>query len=344
MEKKFNINAKWIAFVAVFSAMCAVLYLIQIPLPIFPTFLKIHISDLPALIAGFSMGPFAGLIVTTAKFLLEFIDGTDTAGVGELANFLNGLAFVLPSALFYKKNKTLKNAIFALFLGAVCSTAVACIINRLFLIKAYTYFYAKGNFDAIVGMCKVLYPNINQDNFYTYYIFCACLPFNFLRVTIVGVITFLVYKPISKTLSKIYFYNNSSQEEGLISRSESQTLQIAREYAKTLKSGDIVLLKGDLGAGKTTFTKGIAQELGIEESITSPTYAYMNEYQDKLYHFDCYRLSCGEDAEALGLTEYFYAGGICVIEWSENITSVLPENCKEVTITNIGKTNRRIKL
>ena len=343
MEKKYSINAKWIAFVAVFSALCAVLYLIQIPLPIFPTFLKIHFSDLPALIAGFSMGPFAGLVVTTAKFLLEFIDGTDTAGVGEIANFLNGLAFVLPSALFYKRNKTLKNAIFALLIGAISSTAVACIINRLFLIKAYTHFYAKGNFDAIVGMCKSLYPNINSDNFYLYYIFCACLPFNFLRVILVSVITFFVYKPISLTLNKIYFYSYASQQKGIISRSDSQTLQIAREYAKTLKSGDIVLLKGDLGAGKTTFTKGIAQELGITESITSPTYAYMNEYADKLYHFDCYRLSCGEDAEALGLTEYFYAGGICVIEWSENITSVLPKNCKQVTITNIGKNKRRIE-
>ena len=84
--------------------------------------------------------------------------------------------------------------------------------------------------------------------------------------------------------------------------------------------------------------------MGIKQSITSPTYAYMNDYDGKLFHFDCYRLSCGEDAEALGLTEYFYANGICVIEWSENIASVLPKGCKEVKIANIGKHKRRIEL
>ena len=78
--------------------------------------------------------------------------------------------------------------------------------------------------------------------------------------------------------------------------------------------------------------KGLAKGLGIDEEVTSPTYAYMNDYDGILYHYDCYRLSSGEDAEALGLTDYFYAGGICVIEWSQNISSVLPKNCKTVQI------------
>ena len=129
-----------------------------------------------------------------------------------------------------------------------------------------------------------------------------------------------------------------------ISNSAKQTIKIATDYAKTLTGGDIVLLNGDLGAGKTTFTKGLAIGLGVEQTITSPTYAYMNDYDSKLYHYDCYRLSSGEDAEALGLTEYFYAGGVCVIEWSENIKSVLPKNCKVVTITTEGKNKRRIEL
>ena len=129
-----------------------------------------------------------------------------------------------------------------------------------------------------------------------------------------------------------------------ISKSAEQTIAIAKEYAKTLRPNDVVLLGGDLGAGKTTFTKGIALGLGITDSITSPTYAYMNDYNGKLFHFDCYRLTSGEDAEGLGLTDYFYANGICVIEWSENIASVLPENCKRVNITTISKNKRRIEL
>ena len=127
-----------------------------------------------------------------------------------------------------------------------------------------------------------------------------------------------------------------------ISKSVKQTLKIATNYAKTLKSGDVVLLKGEMGAGKTLFTQGLAKGLGICEQITSPTYAYMNDYDGKLYHYDCYRLSCGEDAEALGLTDYFYLDGICVIEWSENIASVLPKNCKVVKIEKIDQKSRKI--
>ena len=99
-----------------------------------------------------------------------------------------------------------------------------------------------------------------------------------------------------------------------------------------------------MGAGKTVFAKGVAKGLGIEDEVTSPTYAYMNDYDGILYHYDCYRLSCGEQALALGLTDYFDAGGICLIEWSENISSVLPEKVKTVTIEDVGEGKRRITL
>ena len=127
-----------------------------------------------------------------------------------------------------------------------------------------------------------------------------------------------------------------------ISNSVKQTLKIAENFAKTLKPNDVVLLSGDMGAGKTAFTKGLAKGLNINCEITSPTYAYMNDYDGKLYHYDCYRLSSGEDAEALGLTDYFYQGGICVIEWSENIASVLPKNTITVKIEKLGEKSRKI--
>ena len=127
-----------------------------------------------------------------------------------------------------------------------------------------------------------------------------------------------------------------------LSKSVKDTLKIAESYAKTLKKGDVVLLNGEMGAGKTAFTKGLAKGLNIKDEITSPTYAYMNDYGGKLYHYDCYRLSSGEDAEALGLTDYFYGKGVCLIEWSQNIADVLPENCKRVKIEKIGDEQRRI--
>ena len=122
----------------------------------------------------------------------------------------------------------------------------------------------------------------------------------------------------------------------IITHSKEETVKFAEEYGKTLKKGDVVLLKGEMGAGKTVFTKGVALSLGIKSEVTSPTYAYLNDYDGKLFHYDCYRLSSGEDAEALGLTEYFDSDGICLIEWSENIVDVLPENAKVVKIEDFG--------
>ena len=127
-----------------------------------------------------------------------------------------------------------------------------------------------------------------------------------------------------------------------ITKSCEETIKFAEEHGKTLRGGDVLLLDGDMGAGKTVFTKGIALALGISDEITSPTYAYLNDYDGKLYHYDCYRLSSGEDAEALGLTEYFYGNGVCVVEWSENIADVLPDNCKRVKIEKIDLNTRKI--
>ncbi|MBE5749500.1 MAG: tRNA (adenosine(37)-N6)-threonylcarbamoyltransferase complex ATPase subunit type 1 TsaE [Clostridiales bacterium] len=128
-----------------------------------------------------------------------------------------------------------------------------------------------------------------------------------------------------------------------ISNSQKQTEDIAFEYAKTLKKGDVVILEGDLGAGKTAFVKGVAKYFGLD-GVTSPTYAYLNVYGEFIYHYDCYRLSCGEDAERLGLTDYFNGDNICLIEWAENIEDALPSSVKKVTILKTAEEERRIIL
>ena len=127
-----------------------------------------------------------------------------------------------------------------------------------------------------------------------------------------------------------------------ISRSAEQTVDFAREYASSLKGGDVVLLNGEMGAGKTVFAKGVALGLGIDDEILSPTYAYMNDYGGKLYHYDCYRLSSGAQAEGLGLVDYFYGDGVCLVEWAQDIADVLPENCKTVTIEKLDDGVRKI--
>lgn len=129
-----------------------------------------------------------------------------------------------------------------------------------------------------------------------------------------------------------------------VTNSAEETIEIGKSFAEKLNKGAVVLLAGEMGAGKTVFVKGMAQGLGIKSLITSPTYAYMNDYDGILYHYDCYRLTSGEDAESLGLTDYFYAGGICVVEWSENIADVIPNGAIRVTIEKTGETQRSIEI
>ena len=119
-----------------------------------------------------------------------------------------------------------------------------------------------------------------------------------------------------------------------LSRSEADTLVWAENYAKTLRAGDVVLLGGEMGAGKTVIAKGIAKGLGIREEVTSPTYAYINAYSDRLFHFDCYRIADAGHALTLGFADYFEAG--------ENIAEILPPHCKRVDIVKRGEEEREI--
>ena len=128
-----------------------------------------------------------------------------------------------------------------------------------------------------------------------------------------------------------------------ISHSEEETLRWAEEYAKTLRAGDVVLLEGEMGAGKTAIAKGIAAGLDISAEVTSPTYAYINSYGDRLFHFDCYRVEDEAQAERLGFSEYFELGGICLVEWSDHIAGLLPPHCKTVTVKKVGETVREIE-
>ena len=137
------------------------------------------------------------------------------------------------------------------------------------------------------------------------------------------------------------FYNKAMKK--IITKTREETEAFACEYAKTLRAGDIVLLDGDMGAGKTVFSKGVAKGLGIEEEVTSPTYAYMNDYDGRLFHYDCYRIESVAQAENLGLADYFDMGGICLIEWAQNIAPLLPRKVKRVIIRKLSENEREIE-
>ncbi len=130
-----------------------------------------------------------------------------------------------------------------------------------------------------------------------------------------------------------------------ICKNLEDTKALAYEFVKNLKGGEVVILQGDLGAGKTTFTQSVAKALGIKEPVTSPTFTLMNLYVGdklKLYHFDMYRIEDIDEILETGLTEYFgNLDAVCFVEWAENIKPLLPKKLVKISITKLGETERK---
>lgn len=132
----------------------------------------------------------------------------------------------------------------------------------------------------------------------------------------------------------------------IVSNDPQETIETAARFARHLKKGDIVLLQGDLGAGKTTFTKGLAKGLGIKiNDVNSPTFILMNYYDGKfpVYHFDLYRLTQDKELKTVEMDEYFYGNGVSVIEWPERLGELAPKEYFQVTLEHRSENQRMIK-
>lgn len=121
----------------------------------------------------------------------------------------------------------------------------------------------------------------------------------------------------------------------LDSLSEKETFEIAKKLAEQARAGEVYCLSGDLGVGKTVFTKGFAAGLGITEPVSSPTFTIVQIYEEgrlPLYHFDVYRIEDIEEMEEIGYEDCFYGEGVCLVEWADLIKEILPENRKKILI------------
>ncbi len=128
--------------------------------------------------------------------------------------------------------------------------------------------------------------------------------------------------------------------------SPAQTEAVGEALGKMLSGGTVLAYRGDLGAGKTAFTRGLARGLGCAEPVTSPTYTIVNEYLSgriPLFHFDMYRLRSADDLWAIGWEDYLDRGGVCAVEWSENVAEAL-EDAIVITIEKTGEDTRRITI
>ncbi len=131
----------------------------------------------------------------------------------------------------------------------------------------------------------------------------------------------------------------------IITHSPEETIAAAEKFGRLLRPGDMIAFKGGLGAGKTTFTRGISIGMGLGDNVTSPTFALVNEYRgDKmtLYHFDMYRIMNEEGLESTGFYDYPFDENVAAVEWSENIADFLPENTLYITINRLSESEREI--
>ena len=131
-----------------------------------------------------------------------------------------------------------------------------------------------------------------------------------------------------------------------ISNSTEDTIELGKSLAERLNGGTVVAFYGGLGMGKTAFTRGMAKALGVDEEVSSPTFAIVNDYggTPPLYHFDMYRVESWDDLFASGFFDFYEAGGILAVEWSENIEAALPGDTIRITITVIDENSRKIEI
>ena len=192
-----NSPARRVALVGVFSAIAAVLMLFELPLWFAPSFYELDFSEVPIMIGAFALGPVAGVLTELVKILLNLvINGTNTAFVGEFANFVMGCAFVVPASVIYKRKKNRQHAMIGLAAGTVIMSAAAVFINALVLLPAYAKAFGMP-VDAFVQMGTAINPAIN--GIWTF-VLLAVAPFNLIKGVLVSVITVLLYKHISPIL------------------------------------------------------------------------------------------------------------------------------------------------
>lgn len=190
-----NEKIRKMTFTAMLGAVATVLMFVDFSVPFMPSFIKMDISELPALLAGFAYGPLSGVCVCLIKNLINLLR-TTTSGVGELSNFMLGVAFILPSSIIYKKMKTRKGAVIGAVVGAVLMAVLSLPINYFITYPFYSNFMPM---DVIISMYQEIMPSVDG--------LLACLiifnvPFTLMKGVIDAIICFLIYKPLSPILHK----------------------------------------------------------------------------------------------------------------------------------------------
>lgn len=189
----------YITKIACLGAIATLLMLLEFPLPFAPAFYELNFSEVAVLVAGFALGPMAAVWTELVKILLNLIiNGTDTAFVGELSNFLMGVAFALPASLIYKHKKSLSGAVIGMCVATLSLAIVSAFVNYYIMIPAYVRFMGF-SMETIIGLGNKVNPNITD---LSKLILLATVPFNLVKGVLTSLITALIYKRISPILHK----------------------------------------------------------------------------------------------------------------------------------------------
>ncbi|MBQ9643100.1 MAG: ECF transporter S component [Lachnospiraceae bacterium] len=188
------LSTRKIVMIGMFSAISGILYCLDFSIPIAPAFYKLDFSELPALIAGFSLGPAAGVLVEFIKVLIKLLlKSTSTAFVGDLANYLIGCMLVLPAGIIYSFRKTRQRAIMGCAAGTICMTVFGTTFNALYLLPAFASLYGMP-LEIIIEMGTKINPSVSGV---WSFVLLMVAPLNLIKGTAVSVITMLVYKKLS---------------------------------------------------------------------------------------------------------------------------------------------------
>lgn len=198
-------KTKIIAKIGILSALAAGLMFLEIVIPFTPAFLKLDLSELVVLLGGFALGPAAGIFIELIKNLVH-VAFTITGGVGELANFVVGCAFVVPAAIIYKKNKTIRHAILGLIAGSLTMVAVAAFVNYFVMIPLYVKIFAEQfSLTAEKSLEGIIAEGTKNNraivDLKTLIMF-GIIPFNLFKVIVISLLTFVTYKKVSPILHK----------------------------------------------------------------------------------------------------------------------------------------------
>ncbi|NLW40721.1 MAG: ECF transporter S component [Tissierellia bacterium] len=197
--KKEYLNTKSMVKISVLAVISLILMLLDFPLWFTPSFLKFDISDVPALIGSFALGPFAGVLVQLVKNLLNLlVEGSTTGGVGELANFIVGSIYVYSAGLIYYREKNFRNAVIGMTVGTIVMTISISLINYYFMIPFYAKIFGLP-LDSIVAMGSAV--NKYVVDFKTLILY-AIVPFNLFKGIVVTLVTLLIYKRVSPILKR----------------------------------------------------------------------------------------------------------------------------------------------